>query len=148
MELLILGSSHAYKDINLAVLYDGYGISSYVLGGPVQSFWNSYYYLIEALKTQHPKLVVLEGHAATMNTDYKEHTDVVRNTSSIKGISTRIGAILASAPKNKADDYIFDYRLWHARYQGINEFDFQSYWERPCFKYFKGSEMFFWYAGP
>ena len=143
VELLILGSSHAYKDVNSAVLYDEYGISSYVLGGPVQSFWNSYFYLIEALKNQHPKLVVLEGHAATMNTNYKVHADIVRNTLCIKDIKTRIGAIVASAPRDKIDDYIFSYRLWHTRYQEINEFDFQNYWERPCFEYFKGSEMLF-----
>ena len=45
VDLLVLGSSHAFEDVNTAILYDRYGISSYILAGSVQPFWNSYWRL-------------------------------------------------------------------------------------------------------
>ena len=67
VDLLVLGSSHAFEDVNTSVLYERYGISSYILAGSIQPFWNSYYYLQEALMSQRPRLVILEGSAATQN---------------------------------------------------------------------------------
>ena len=60
IDLLCIGSSHAFIDINTGVLWDEYGIPSYVLGGSLQPFWNTYYNLQEAVKTQTPRLVVLQ----------------------------------------------------------------------------------------
>ena len=60
IDVLILGSSHAFENFNTGVLWEEQGIASYVLGGSWQPVWNTYYYLKEALKTQKPKLIILE----------------------------------------------------------------------------------------
>ena len=50
VDVLVLGSSHAFENINTGTLWDEYGMASYVLGGSRQPSWNTYYYLKEALK--------------------------------------------------------------------------------------------------
>lgn len=143
VDLLVLGSSHAYMNISPAVLYDEYGITSYILGGTNQAFWNSYYYLTEALKTQHPELIVLEGYAANETSNYRPHGQILNNTLGIKDRCIRTEAMVASSPPNKVDDYLFNYRLWHSRYEDIDESGFRDYYVSPYFAYFKGYELHF-----
>ena len=60
IDVLMLGSSHLGVNVDTTILCNDYGIGSYKLWGATQPVWNSYYNLAEALKTQHPKVVVLE----------------------------------------------------------------------------------------
>ncbi|MCM1237166.1 MAG: hypothetical protein NC489_44420 [Ruminococcus flavefaciens] len=74
VDVLILGSSHAFENINTGVLYDSYGMAAYILSGSVQPYWNTYYYLMEALKTQKPQLIVLDAFASTFNDEYSDYS--------------------------------------------------------------------------
>ena len=67
VDVLFLGSSHAFEDFNTGTLWDEYGMSSFILAGSVQPMWNTYFYLKEALKTQTPKLIVLEGYCTVFS---------------------------------------------------------------------------------
>ena len=60
IDVIYLGSSNAFYDINPLVIYEDYGITGYVLGSGEQPIAVSYYYLQEALKHQKPKAVVLD----------------------------------------------------------------------------------------
>ena len=60
LDVLILGSSHAITGVDTQKLYDDHGYKSYTLGCSEQNIAVSYFYLKEALKTQHPKAVILE----------------------------------------------------------------------------------------
>lgn len=60
MDVIYLGSSNAFYDINPLVIWEEYGITGYVLGSGEQRIAGSYYYLQEALKTQKPQVVVLD----------------------------------------------------------------------------------------
>lgn len=60
LDVIYLGSSNAFYDVNPLVIWEEYGITGYVLGSGEQRLPVSYYYLLEALKTQKPKVVVLE----------------------------------------------------------------------------------------
>lgn len=42
VDVLVLGSSHAFENINTGTLWDEYGMASYVLGGSRQPSWNTY----------------------------------------------------------------------------------------------------------
>ncbi len=59
-DVLCIGSSHVYYGINTCLLYDDYGMASYLLASPGQPVWISYYLLEEALKTQNPGLVIFD----------------------------------------------------------------------------------------
>ena len=72
VDVLVLGSSHAFEGVNTGVLWDDAGISSYILAGSIQPMWNTYYYLKEALKYQTPKLIVLDVYSTIMKEDYSD----------------------------------------------------------------------------
>ena len=70
VDLLGLGTSHVYEGLSPAVLYREYGIAAYDLCAPAQAVWNSYYYFVEALKTQTPRAVVFDVYMLNTNSEY------------------------------------------------------------------------------
>lgn len=60
MDVVYLGTSNAFYDINPLIIYDEYGLTGYVLGSGEQRLTCTYYYLQEIFKRQSPKVVVLE----------------------------------------------------------------------------------------
>lgn len=64
VDILVLGSSHSQYSFCPPYFYQDTGLYSYVLGSACQPLPISYKLLREALKTQHPKLVVLEVFTA------------------------------------------------------------------------------------
>lgn len=63
-EILFLGSSHSYAAFSPLRLWEDTGIKSYVFATQRQPLWATYAYLLEALKTQSPKLVVVDCRGA------------------------------------------------------------------------------------
>lgn len=61
VDILFVGSSMAYCDIIPAKIYEKTGLTSYVMGAPNMNAGVAYYYLKEALRTQDPKLVMVEA---------------------------------------------------------------------------------------
>lgn len=60
IDVLFLGASVVVNAYNPQELYNKYGIRSYNLGSEQQSLFLSYYWLEEALRFQHPKVVVVD----------------------------------------------------------------------------------------
>ena len=60
VDVLFLGSSQMFRSIDSVSLYKKYGISAYNYGASGQSLSITPYYFSEALKTQSPKLVMVE----------------------------------------------------------------------------------------
>ena len=60
IDVLALGSSHIQYAFNPGVFYTETGSYSYVLGSQCQPMSMSYYMLEEALKTQHPSVVIID----------------------------------------------------------------------------------------
>ncbi len=92
VDVLCIGSSHVYYGINTCQLFEDYGIASYLLASPGQPVWISYYLLEEALKTQYPRLVVLD-----IGTLYRKEEDFGayswETVISMKPSKTKWGAI-------------------------------------------------------
>ena len=138
IDVLALGSSHAFEDINTGVLFDSYGIAAYVLAGSVQPYWNTYYYLTEALKTQNPRLVILEAYASTYDFEYSDHSRIIKNNLGIRSLCTLYKSLKVSSSADTFEDYWLNYRLWHSRYSELNESDFSSYYHTPLYQYYMG----------
>ncbi|MBO4643980.1 MAG: hypothetical protein J5716_05160 [Alphaproteobacteria bacterium] len=138
IDVLVLGSSHVFNDVNTQTLFDEYGIAAYVLAGSGQPFWNSYVYLKEALKTQKPKLVVLEGLSSSLEYLHADHGGIVKNNFGLKNGLLKFKSVLVSAPKNKRDDYLFGYRLYHSRYKELTAQDSKAFYQKGRFRDNKG----------
>ena len=60
LDVLGIGTSHLYSGLNPSVLAHYTGLSSYDFAGQCQPMEVTYNYLVEALKTQDPQLVILD----------------------------------------------------------------------------------------
>lgn len=124
VDVLVLGSSHAFANIDTGILWDDYGIASYILGGSIQPMWNTYYYLKDALKTQSPELIVLEAHTTTMQSDYIDDSRIIKNTYGMNWSKNKIDAIKVSSPPERWTDFLLSYSQYHNRYTELTKDDF------------------------
>lgn len=125
VDVLTIGTSLAYAGINTNVLWKEYGIAAYNLCSAEQPFWVAYYLLKEALKTQHPQLILLDAKPAIYTRDYSKRGRTILSTFGIRGIENRIGAILACTESTQdAMSYILGLPEVHSNYKKLELSDF------------------------
>ncbi len=125
VDVLLLGSSHTYCDVNTGVLWDEYGISAFDLGGAEQPFWNSYYFLKEALKTQKPKVIVLDITIPGIRSEeYQLRVWSVTNLFGIHFNRNRIDATRISVPSSSFETLLNPMNEMHTRYSDLDKDDF------------------------
>lgn len=127
IDVLLLGSSHMGVNVDTTILYNDYGIASYKLWGSTQPIWNSYYNLVEALKTQHPKVVVLEALGLSHTTEYYDYANAVKNTMGLRWSRNKADAILASYEPDQLLTAFFPLSQYHSRYGELEDSDFSHY---------------------
>lgn len=127
VDVLVLGSSHAYEDINPAVFWSEYGISAYDLCGSIQPMWNTYYYLKEALKTQKPRVIILEAYCVSLELDYIDEGRIVKNYYGLPLSINKLQAALDSVPREQWKEYLPEWVRYHNRYQELEPADFLPY---------------------
>lgn len=131
IDVLLLGSSHVGVNVDTVQLCENYGIAAYNLWGAVQPTWNSYHNLVEALKTQKPKVVVLETFLVSQDYEYMDYSRIIKNTMGMKLSKNKIEAILTSATPDVLTDVMLGFSTYHTRYNDLQEEDFQRYfWNR------------------
>lgn len=138
VDVLILGSSHAFEHFNTGILWNEYGMASYILAGSVQPMWNTYYYLKEALKTQTPELIVLEGNRITCGYEFADDSTIIKNTYGLKWSPDKLNSIKVSAPRERWSEFILEYTQYHTRYSELSKADFYKYQGNPLYEDWKG----------
>ena len=127
VDVLVLGSSHAGMNVDTSTLWSEYGMASYILWGATQPFWNSYHFLVEALKTQTPKAIALEVYAATFTDQYQYDEGQIVNTAGMRLSLNKWEAIRASAPRERWLDLFFGLPLYHERYGELTQEDYDHF---------------------
>ncbi len=123
IDIMVLGSSHAYCNIIPAGIYEKTGYTVYNLTAPCLTMPLAYYYLKEGLKTQSPKVVMLEATGFFFNR-YMGHAK-----SSIGYMpwgTNRLGAIFTSAEKEERAGLLFPMFNYHDRW---DEFKFSDFFK-------------------
>ena len=140
VDVFFLGSSRVYNHVNPAVLYTDHGIAAFNLAAGRQPPWSSYHYLLEGLKTQTPKLVVLE--TSCMDLDkikfISKKADIVDNTLNYKSSINKTKALLTIIPKDEFLKYFFAFYHYHGRYASLAKQDFRPYMGEETYRYYKG----------
>lgn len=127
IDVILLGSSHLGVNVNTTALCNDYGIGAYKLWGATQPVWNSYFDLVEALKTQHPKVVVLEELCLSHDAEFYEYANAVKNTMGLRWSRNKVEAIFASYEPGDRLNAFFPLSQYHSRYAELTEEDFHSY---------------------
>lgn len=138
IDVVFLGSSHVHYNINPAILYNEYGIAAYNFTSGSQPIWSTYHYLIEVLKTQKPKLIVLESYiAAACRTNVADY-QIVAALYALKWSENRIESAKVTAG-DRFYEFINPMYRYHNRYKDLKDEDFISYaGNYNHYKYFKG----------
>ena len=123
MDVIVLGSSHAQYSFSPTFFYEDTGLYAYVLGSACQPLEVSYQMLREALKTQSPKLVILETYTATpLRSVCEADSCYVTAEYQMRGME-KINTI-NYLPEEKAVTYRNDFINYHNDWRTKETFDF------------------------
>ena len=120
IDVLFLGSSFAYCDWNPEIMYSASGLTGYVMAGSEQTPSISYWYLRQALKTQSPQVVVMEGTSFFFEM-YQNYTQI--NLGYMPWGMNRACAIFDAAEPEKRLGLFFDLYFYHDRWKALGRED-------------------------
>lgn len=117
LDVLVLGSSHAQYSVNPGVIYDHSNLYSFVMGSGCQPMIMSYYFLEEALKTQHPDVVILDIFTMLPSQSVCYADGMFYLAGSQLSGDTRIQAINDIDNEDKIKEYLNDLPITHDRWK-------------------------------
>ena len=126
LDVIFFGSSHAYCSF-VPSEFDKYGLDSYVLATQQQTSAMSYYYMVEALKTQSPSVIVYETYMIGEK-EYIPEDSVIYDAADQMPMSlNKLRLIHASVKDKKFGDRLPFYLTilkFHNRYSSLTNDDF------------------------
>lgn len=129
-DVIFVGDCEVYENFSPIVLWEQYGISSYIRGSAQQLIWQSYYLLEDMYRYETPDVVVFN----VLSMKYDEPQSEAYNRMSIDGMrlsSSKLGAIRASmTDEEDAITYIFPLLRYHSRWSEIGKEDFEYMFKR------------------
>lgn len=130
-DVLFVGDCEVYESFVPAVLWEKYGISSYVRGSAQQLAWHSYYLLEDALRYETPKAVVFNVLALKYGTPQSE----AYNRMTIDGMEwsqSKLDCINASKTDEESVlSYIFPLLRFHSRWNELTGEDVEYMFSKP-----------------
>ena len=124
VDVLVIGTSCAYSGVNTNVLFEEYGIAAYNLCSAEQPYWVSYHYLREALKTQSPRLILLDAKAAIYQDEYSKRGRTILATYGIRDFRARMEAIMDCVGPEKFLDFALVFGELHSYYKDVKAENF------------------------
>lgn len=128
LDILYVGSSHVYDDINPVVVYEKTGLRGFDLASSRQDMATSYFYVKEALRRQKPEYVILETYGFRYDAlSSEEYACYKRSLDYIKGISVKIEAYQAWHENLPGESFVsrfFTIMDYHSRWDSLGEIDF------------------------
>lgn len=130
-DVIFIGDCEVYENFSPQVLWDEYGINSYIRGSAQQLIWQSYYLLEDTLQYETPKVVVFNVLSMEYDTPQKE----AYNRMTLEGMrwsQSKHNAIMASmTEKENYLDYVFPILRYHSRWSELSEEDAEYMFETP-----------------
>lgn len=124
-DILFVGDCEVYENYSPIVLWEEYGVTSYIRGSAQQLIWQSYYLLEEMLETEKPSAVVYNVQSMR----YNEPQSAEYNRLTIDGMklsSSKIGAIKASMTEDEElITYLLPILRYHSRWSELTADDFK-----------------------
>lgn len=122
-DVIFIGDCEVYENFSPIVLWENYGINSYIRGSAEQYIWQSYYLLEDTLRYETPEVVVFNIQSLQFNTSQSE----AYNRMTLEGMewsAAKVKAILASMKEDeKFLDYVFPLLRYHTRWSELTSSD-------------------------
>lgn len=129
-DVIFIGDCEIYDSFVPAVLWEKYGIHSYVRGSAQQLIWQSYYLLEETLQYETPKVVVFNVLALKYNAPQKESY----NRMTLDGMRLSVSKLKAIKASMLEDeqllDYLFPLLRYHSRITRLKREDFEYFFRK------------------
>ena len=123
-DVIFIGDCEVYENFSPKVLWEDYGINSYIRGSAQQLIWQSYYLLEDTLRYEKPKVVIFNVLALK----YDEPQNEAYNRMSLEGMKwsmAKVRSIQASMTEEESFmDYVFPVLRYHSRWNELGEEDF------------------------
>ncbi|MBO5939334.1 MAG: SGNH/GDSL hydrolase family protein [Clostridia bacterium] len=131
-DVLFIGDCEVYESIVPAILWEEYGISSYVRGSGQQLVWQSYYLLEDSLRYEKPQAVVFNVLALKYGTPQSEAFNRM-TIDGMKWSSSKVNSIRASMTEEESFvDYLFPLLRFHSRITDLSADDFRYIFDAPA----------------
>ena len=123
-DVIFIGDCEVYDSFVPAILWEDYGINSYIRGSAQQLIWQSYYILEETLQYEKPDVVVFNVLSLKYNVPQKESYNRM-TLDGMKFSSSKLKAIQASMLEEEEFlDYLFPILRYHSRITDLEKEDF------------------------
>lgn len=134
-DVIFLGDSEVYYNFSPKVLEEEYGFVTYIRGSANQSMWQSYYLLLDTLRYETPKAVVL-----SVSSMMKEKSDSEPyNRMTIDGMEWsqyKYECIKESMTEDESFvSYVFPIFRYHDRWSQLSGEDFKYFLSKPQVSY-------------
>ena len=124
VDVLAVGTSLTYTDLNTNILWSEYGIACFDLASAEQPYWSTYYYLREAFRYGKPKVVLLDLKAITYQEDKVSRTRTILCSYGIRNPVDRWRCIAECVEPEEFWSYAMAYPQVHSNYEGVTGQDF------------------------
>ncbi len=132
-EVIFLGDCEVYANFNPMVLFEEYGISSYVRGNSQQMIWQSYYLLEETLKYEIPKVVVFNVNSLRYDKSSDKRNEAYNRLmiDRMRWSKSKINLIRESMLDEETFiSYVLPILRYHSRYNELNKEDIKYLFKR------------------
>ena len=124
-DVIFIGDCEVYENFSPAVLWEQYGINSYIRGSAEQYIWQSYYLLEDTLRYETPEVVVFN----VLSLQYDKAQREAYNRMTLEGMEwspAKVKSILASMSEEEHFlDYVFPILRYHTRWSGLSGTDLE-----------------------
>ncbi len=128
-DVVFIGDCEVYENFSPQLLFDEYGINSYIRGSAQQLIWQSYYLLEDTLKYEKPDVVVFN----VLSMKYNEPQNEAYNRMTLEGMrwsTSKVKSIRASMTEDENFiEYVFPILRYHSRISDLKKTDFTYLWD-------------------
>ncbi|MEG0415235.1 MAG: hypothetical protein RR565_03805 [Erysipelothrix sp.] len=130
VDIVFVGSSHAYTSINPNTIYRNTKIKSFVMASQQQSLQMSYYHIEETLRVQNPKVIVLNTYM--LNRDYEYNEAIARDAIEyMKPSFNKLDMIFNVVPNSDTPSFVLPFLKYHSRWDSLEKIDYNLVWNTP-----------------
>lgn len=130
-DVLFIGDCEVYENYVPAVLWENYGINSYIRGSAQQLIWQSYYLLEDSLRYEKPDVVIFN----VLSMKYNEPQHEAYNRMTLDGMRwsmSKVNSVKASMTGDEQFmEYVFPILRYHTRITELTGEDVTYLFSRP-----------------